>query len=121
MHIFHGGCHGCTRQQDEPEGVEYCVRCQYFDADWSLPDLSNEPLSPTEELKLKIQQKHGMNKVTRLFKRKQMLDIEKTLKEERKENKEKSNIKDAVSLIITEFDPGEVIKELLLHVKNKGA
>ncbi len=44
MFLFHGGCHGCTRQS--VEGVRFCMGCQYFDADWKLPDLNNRP--PTE-------------------------------------------------------------------------
>lgn len=40
MEIFHGGCHGCTMQQKK--GLGYCVQCQYFDANWDLPDLNNE-------------------------------------------------------------------------------
>ena len=39
-HIFHGGCRGCTMQQKE--GLGYCTGCQYFEADWSLPDLNDE-------------------------------------------------------------------------------
>ena len=33
--LFHGGCHGCTQQEEK--GLEFCVGCQYFNADWSLP------------------------------------------------------------------------------------
>jgi hypothetical protein len=40
MELFHGGCHGCTMQTKK--GISYCVGCQYFDADWSLPDLNDE-------------------------------------------------------------------------------
>lgn len=28
--------------------------CQYFNADWSLPNLNNRPLSETEKLKHKL-------------------------------------------------------------------
>lgn len=35
---FHGGCLGCVSQ--EQHGLRRCTGCQYFDADWSLPDLS---------------------------------------------------------------------------------
>ena len=38
--IFHGGCHGCTQQ--EQYGTDFCYDCQYFEADWSKPNLSNE-------------------------------------------------------------------------------
>lgn len=37
--LFHGGCHGCTMQKKE--GLGYCVLCQYFESDWSLPDLND--------------------------------------------------------------------------------
>jgi len=40
--IFHGGCIGCTRQLTEPESVEYCIGCRYFNANWGLPDLSQK-------------------------------------------------------------------------------
>ena len=36
--VFHGGCISCTSQSTF--GVHRCVGCRYFDADWSLPDLS---------------------------------------------------------------------------------
>ena len=39
---FHGGCIGCTQQLEQPAGVAFCFGCRYFDADWRLPDLSNE-------------------------------------------------------------------------------
>ena len=35
---FHGGCRGCTMQEDH--GVTKCVGCQYFKADWNLPYLN---------------------------------------------------------------------------------
>ena len=34
--IFHGGCHGCTQQQEQPNGVEFCVDCQNFEANWGV-------------------------------------------------------------------------------------
>ena len=37
--VFHGGCLGCTRQLTKP--LTFCVGCQYFDAEWDLPSLSN--------------------------------------------------------------------------------
>jgi len=43
MYVFHGGCHGCTQQ--ERNGVEFCVGCQFFDTDWGLPNLNNRPPS----------------------------------------------------------------------------
>ena len=39
--LFHGGCHGCIAQ--EKYGVTRCVKCCFFDADWNLPDLSENP------------------------------------------------------------------------------
>jgi len=39
-HIFHGGCLKCTMQQKK--GLGYCIGCQYFEANWSLPDLNDE-------------------------------------------------------------------------------
>ncbi len=41
QHIFHGGCHGCTQQHVHL--LKFCAGCQFFDADWNLPDLSNAP------------------------------------------------------------------------------
>lgn len=49
-YIFHGGCIGCTQQ--ELLGVDNCIKCQYFDADWKLPNLNNE-LPNTAEMKKK--------------------------------------------------------------------
>ena len=57
--IFHGGCLGCSRQL--VEGVEDCRRCQYFDTDWDLPDLSVKELSEAEQIKLEIKIKYKMN------------------------------------------------------------
>jgi hypothetical protein len=39
MIIFHGGCHDCNMQI--MHGKRYCIRCMYFDPDWSLPDLND--------------------------------------------------------------------------------
>lgn len=60
--IFHGGCHGCTRQIEEKEGVDFCRKCRYFDADWSLPDYSNRKPSAAEVIKQRIKEKYGMAK-----------------------------------------------------------
>lgn len=38
--IFHGGCHGCTNQENY--GIDYCSACQYRDANWSFPNLHSE-------------------------------------------------------------------------------
>jgi hypothetical protein len=53
MIIFHGGCIGCTRQQTKP--IEYCMDCQYFAADWTLPSLSNEPPTEAELIRAYLQ------------------------------------------------------------------
>lgn len=58
--IFHGGCHGCTRQLIEKEGLDFCIRCQYFDADWSLPDLNNRPEDEAEIIKREIKARHNL-------------------------------------------------------------
>jgi hypothetical protein len=36
--VFHGGCLYCTSQ--ELFGIKRCYGCQYFKAEWMLPDLS---------------------------------------------------------------------------------
>jgi hypothetical protein len=36
--IWHGGCIGCIEQKRK--GMNYCLGCQYFDAQWEKPDLS---------------------------------------------------------------------------------
>lgn len=36
--IFHGGCLECVSQKFDQ--LERCKGCQYFKADWDLPDLS---------------------------------------------------------------------------------
>ena len=46
---FHGGCHYCTQQ--DIHGVEFCMGCQYFDANWNLPNLSNRPATKAEEMR----------------------------------------------------------------------
>jgi len=61
-YLFHGGCHGCT-QQDIHE-VEYCMGCCYFDADWSLPNLSNKPLTNAEEKRRELLAKYGKKENT---------------------------------------------------------
>lgn len=56
LHLFHGGCHGCTQQKEH--GPEFCVKCQYFDANWELPNLNNRPPTETELLKKRIKEKY---------------------------------------------------------------
>ena len=36
--IFHGGCIDCSSPAEI--GIDHCIGCQYFTADWKLPDLS---------------------------------------------------------------------------------
>ena len=59
--IFHGGCHGCTQQEDK--GVKHCMRCRYFDYENTrhFPDLSNCPPSEAEIVReqLKAGTYHG--------------------------------------------------------------
>ena len=47
LHCFHGGCEYCISQ--EQYGLVRCVGCQYFDANWSKPDLSINPTRKSEE------------------------------------------------------------------------
>jgi len=54
MHIFHGGCIDCLTQKTY--GVYNCYNCQYFDADWSKPDLSSKKTTATDILKAKIKE-----------------------------------------------------------------
>ena len=46
---LHGGCYGCTQQ--DIHGVGFCIGCQYFDADWNLPNLNNEPPNETKKMR----------------------------------------------------------------------
>ena len=36
--IFHGGCHDCSSQKLYT--IDRCEGCQYFNANWNLPDLT---------------------------------------------------------------------------------
>ena len=51
---FHGGCVDCTQQHDNKEGTKFCMKCQYFDANWNLPDLNNRPPTEAEAEKAKL-------------------------------------------------------------------
>lgn len=55
---FHGGCSGCTQQEERKEGADFCVNCRYFDANWSLPNHNNEPPSLADQYREKIKAKH---------------------------------------------------------------
>ena len=50
---FHAGCNGCTQQSDTG-GYDICTKCQYFDPDWTKPNLNNQPLSERNEFRAKI-------------------------------------------------------------------
>ena len=54
--IFHGGCLGCLTQHKR--GVDECRNCQYFDADWSLPDLSERKPDPVDIERDRIKKKY---------------------------------------------------------------
>jgi hypothetical protein len=49
---FHGGCSGCTNQEDK--GIEYCCNCQYFEADWNKPDLNPNSGDPKDIIRAEI-------------------------------------------------------------------
>lgn len=36
----------------DKKGIKYCVGCQYFDADWTLPDLNDEHQREQERIRL---------------------------------------------------------------------
>lgn len=60
IHLFHGACNGCTRQEIEPQGTEYCIRCQNFKPDWNLPDLNNRPPTEAEIEEARIKAKYNI-------------------------------------------------------------
>jgi hypothetical protein len=62
MKIFHGGCHGCTQQ--DIHGEYFCVGCRYFQADWALPNLSNEELSPADKTRIRIKRKLALRGIS---------------------------------------------------------
>lgn len=52
--VFHGGCQSCDSQMKF--GIMRCKGCQYFQADWSKPDLSKcEDTPPLDEARGKVQ------------------------------------------------------------------
>jgi len=53
-YIFHGGCLGCTQQKDT-RSFDTCRGCQYYEADWDLPNCNNHP---SEKLRRDIKAKH---------------------------------------------------------------
>lgn len=57
MILFHGGCHGCTKQ--DTVGIDNCVKCCYFQADWRLPDLSNK-MYEGDVVRMKLKEKHSL-------------------------------------------------------------
>lgn len=52
--LFHGGCHECTLQEER--GTDDCRKCQYFDADWSLPNLNNKDKTQADLVKEEIKE-----------------------------------------------------------------
>jgi hypothetical protein len=54
--IFHGGCLSCKSQQ--LKGIDRCVGCQYFDANWNLPDLSITDASEADLKRIELKVKH---------------------------------------------------------------
>ncbi len=60
MILFHGGCHGCTQQEIHTEGADFCIGCQYFQADWSKPDLNNKPESLADTIRAEIKARLGV-------------------------------------------------------------
>jgi hypothetical protein len=58
--IFHGGCLGCLTQNKK--GIDFCRKCKYFDADWSLPDLSERVPTSAELERIRIKRKYGMDR-----------------------------------------------------------
>ncbi len=58
--IFHGGCCECTQQLKN--GIDFCVKCQYFQADWTLPDLNNRPPNRAEIVRAELKKKHKVYK-----------------------------------------------------------
>ena len=39
---FHAGCHECTQQLEQKEGVFFCRNCRYFSSNWYLENLNNK-------------------------------------------------------------------------------
>lgn len=58
MIIFHGGCTECTQQ--DIEGIDFCVKCRYFDADWSLPSLNNREPDEADLMRRQLKEKHNI-------------------------------------------------------------
>lgn len=48
--IFHGGCNLCESQK--LHGLARCTGCQYFEANWDLPDLNTNHAEKNKELNL---------------------------------------------------------------------
>ena len=65
--MFHGGCAGCTRQETEAKGIDYCIKCKYFDADWDLPDLNNAPPTEADIARKEIKARNKKRMFPRMF------------------------------------------------------
>lgn len=62
MITFHGGCAGCTQQK--LHGTEFCAGCQFFDSDWSKPDLNNRPPTEADIERERIKQNLGVDQAS---------------------------------------------------------
>ena len=51
---FHGGCVCCLHQ--EKYGVDDCINCQYFEANWRLPSLAEYPVSEADLMRQKLKE-----------------------------------------------------------------
>jgi len=51
--MFHGGCHGCS-QQVKTNSYAACKRCRYLGANWSLPNMNNEPASKADLIRSQL-------------------------------------------------------------------
>ena len=57
MFRFHGGCSGCKQQETHP--TDFCMGCQYFAADWTLPNLNNRDKTDEEVERDRLLKKHS--------------------------------------------------------------
>ena len=53
--VFHGGCNKCTQQLIH--GVDFCYNCQFFEADWSKPDLNNRKPTKAEIVRKEVKER----------------------------------------------------------------
>jgi hypothetical protein len=55
---FHGGCDGCRVQIKK--GIDNCVNCQYFDSDWTLPNLNGSHYDKAFRERMTIKQRNNI-------------------------------------------------------------